>query len=154
LWGPACAPGENIGSGDGLLAFTGRWSDRKKHHIVESRCGCPRVCVAAAAAGAFSRMRRGPCKGHCASRPDTRCKTVALLRLSAPGRCVLALTHIAWVGVCEGGCGGKRKAARKWAPLRRAHGWLPLALPTGAPLCAPPCPPSAPPPPGAALAPC
>lgn len=29
--------GENIGSGDGFLAFTGRWTDRKKHHIVESR---------------------------------------------------------------------------------------------------------------------
>lgn len=29
--------GENIGSGDGLLAFTGRWTDRKKHLIVESR---------------------------------------------------------------------------------------------------------------------
>lgn len=29
--------GENVGSGDGLLAFTGRWNDRKKHHIMESR---------------------------------------------------------------------------------------------------------------------
>lgn len=29
--------GENVGSGDGLLAFTGRWTDRKKHHIMESR---------------------------------------------------------------------------------------------------------------------
>lgn len=29
--------GENVGSGDGLLAFTGRWSDRKKHAIMESR---------------------------------------------------------------------------------------------------------------------
>jgi len=30
--------GENVGSGDGgLLGFTGRWSDRKKHHIMESR---------------------------------------------------------------------------------------------------------------------
>ena len=29
--------GENVGSGDGLLAFTGRWSDAKKHRIMESR---------------------------------------------------------------------------------------------------------------------
>lgn len=29
--------GENVGSGEGLLAFTGRWSDRKKHLIMESR---------------------------------------------------------------------------------------------------------------------
>jgi hypothetical protein len=29
--------GENVGSGDGLLAFTGRWTDRKKHAIMESR---------------------------------------------------------------------------------------------------------------------
>jgi len=29
--------GENVGSGDGLLAFTGRWSDAKKHRILESR---------------------------------------------------------------------------------------------------------------------
>jgi hypothetical protein len=30
--------GENIGSGDGFLSFTGRWTDRKKHLIMESRC--------------------------------------------------------------------------------------------------------------------
>lgn len=29
--------GENIGSGEGILAFTGRWNDRKKHAIFESR---------------------------------------------------------------------------------------------------------------------
>jgi uncharacterized protein (TIGR01777 family) len=29
--------GENVGSGEGLLAFTGRWTMRKKHHIMESR---------------------------------------------------------------------------------------------------------------------
>jgi uncharacterized protein (TIGR01777 family) len=29
--------GENIGSGDGPLAFTGRWTERKKHKIMESR---------------------------------------------------------------------------------------------------------------------
>lgn len=29
--------GENIGSGEGLLAFTGRWNERKKHAIMESR---------------------------------------------------------------------------------------------------------------------
>jgi uncharacterized protein (TIGR01777 family) len=29
--------GENIGSGDGPLAFTGRWTDKKKHDIFESR---------------------------------------------------------------------------------------------------------------------
>ncbi|CAE7784153.1 unnamed protein product, partial [Symbiodinium sp. KB8] len=29
--------GENIGSGDGPLAFLGRWNYRKKHHIMESR---------------------------------------------------------------------------------------------------------------------
>lgn len=29
--------GENVGSGEGLLAFTGRWTERKKHHIMESR---------------------------------------------------------------------------------------------------------------------
>lgn len=29
--------GENIGTGDGLLSFTGRWTDRKKHLILESR---------------------------------------------------------------------------------------------------------------------
>jgi hypothetical protein len=29
--------GENIGSGEGFLAFTGRWTVRKKHDIMESR---------------------------------------------------------------------------------------------------------------------
>lgn len=29
--------GENIGSGEGMLAFTGRWTERKKHLIMESR---------------------------------------------------------------------------------------------------------------------
>jgi hypothetical protein len=29
--------GENIGSGEGLLAFTGRWTERKQHMIMESR---------------------------------------------------------------------------------------------------------------------
>lgn len=29
--------GENVGSGDGLLAFTGRWTERKRHLIMESR---------------------------------------------------------------------------------------------------------------------
>lgn len=29
--------GENVMSGDGLLAFTGRWTPRKKHMIMESR---------------------------------------------------------------------------------------------------------------------
>lgn len=29
--------GENVGSGEGLLAFTGRWTERKRHHIMESR---------------------------------------------------------------------------------------------------------------------
>ena len=29
--------GENVGSGEGLLAFTGRWSAHKKHAILESR---------------------------------------------------------------------------------------------------------------------
>jgi uncharacterized protein len=34
---PPPAAGENIGSGDGPLAFTGRWTERKKHKIMESR---------------------------------------------------------------------------------------------------------------------
>jgi hypothetical protein len=29
--------GENIGSGEGFLSFTGRWTERKKHDILESR---------------------------------------------------------------------------------------------------------------------
>lgn len=29
--------GENVGSGEGFLAFTGRWTERKKHDIMESR---------------------------------------------------------------------------------------------------------------------
>lgn len=31
------SPGENVGSGDGLLSFLGRWTHRKKHLILESR---------------------------------------------------------------------------------------------------------------------
>lgn len=64
--------GENVGSGDGLLAFTGRWTDAKRHRILESRrrgtqliaqaCGAvsnkPRVLVAASGAG-FYGLRRG-----------------------------------------------------------------------------------------------
>ena len=34
---PLPAEGENVGSGEGLLAATGRWTERKKHDIMESR---------------------------------------------------------------------------------------------------------------------